>query len=148
MKNIDDKILHELIINPQAPFSAIAKKLNISQNTVKKKYEKMIEDKIILRSSITIDLLKIGYQGRARFTIRTEQKNLTIEALKKIPNIIVVAETFGDYDVIAIAAIKDYTNMISIANEIKQIPSISQTDVSLEKTSHFPASKQFNNLSW
>ncbi len=148
MKKIDDKILRELIINPQAPFSAIAKRLNISQNTVKKKYEKMIQGKIILHSSITIDLLKIGYQGRARFTIRTDQKNLTIEALKKIPNIIVVAETFGDYDVIAIAAIKDYTSMISIANEIKKIQSIIQTDVSLEKTSHFPVSKQFNNLAW
>jgi DNA-binding Lrp family transcriptional regulator len=148
MKNLDDEIMHELIMNPQIPFSRIAKKLNISQNTIKKKYEKMVKDKIILRSTITIDLLKIGYQGKARFTIRTEQKEATIEALKKIPNIILVAETVGDYDVIAIAAVKDYKSMINMSNEVKKIPTVSQADVALEETTHFPVSTQFNLLLW
>ncbi len=148
MKNLDDEILHELIVDPQIPFSSIAKKLNISQNTVKKKYEKMVKEKRILRSTITVDLAKIGYQGKARFTIRTEQKQETIEALKKIPNIFIVAETLGDYDVIAIAAVKNYQSIISMSDEIKSIPSIIQADISLEATTHYPVSTKFNNLFW
>jgi Lrp/AsnC family transcriptional regulator, regulator for asnA, asnC and gidA len=148
MNELDCGILKELISNPQISFSAIAKKLNISQNTVKKRYEKMVKEKTILRSSITIDLLKIGFQGRARFTIRTDQKILTIEALKKIPNIVMVAETYGDYDVIAFAIVKDYTSMMDISNEIKEIPTIKQVDVSLEETTHFPVSEQFNYITW
>jgi Lrp/AsnC family transcriptional regulator, regulator for asnA, asnC and gidA len=148
MNELDCGILKELISNPQISFSAIAKKLNISQNTVKKRYEKMVKEKTILRSSITIDLLKIGFQGRARFTIRTDQKILTIEALKKIPNIVMVAETYGDYDVIAFAIVKDYTSMMDISNVIKEIPTIKQVDVSLEETTHFPVSEQFNYITW
>jgi DNA-binding Lrp family transcriptional regulator len=148
MKNLEDEILHELIVNPQIPFSSIAKKLKISQNTVKKKYEKMVKEKIILRSTITVDLLKVGYQGRARFTIRTEQKKETIEALKKIPNIFLIAETLGDYDLVVIAAIKDYKNIINISNEIKSIPTIIQADVALEEITHFPVSDKFNKLFW
>ncbi len=148
MKNVDYQILQELISNPQASFSTIAKKLNISQNTIKKKYEKMLQEKTILHNFITIDLQKIGYEGRARYTIKTQQKILTIEALKKIPNVILVSETFGDYDVIAFAVVKDYTSMINITDKIKKIPTIMQADVSLEKTTHFPVSQQFNNLSW
>ncbi len=148
MKDVDNEILHELVNNPQASFSSIAKKLNIAQNTVKKKFEKMVYDKTILYSFITIDLLKIGYQGRARITIKTEQKPLTIEALKKIPNVVLVAETVGDYDIIVLAVIKDYSDMLRITDEIKKVPTISQADVSLEKTTHFPVNPQFNNLSW
>jgi Lrp/AsnC family transcriptional regulator for asnA, asnC and gidA len=148
MNELDCGILKELISNPQISFSAIAKKLNISQNTVKKRYEKMVKEKTILSSFITIDLIKIGFQGRARFTIRTDQKASTIESLKKIPNITLVAETFGDYDVIAFAIVKDYTSMMEVSNEIKNIPTIKQADISLEKTTHFPVSEQFNYLSW
>ncbi|MGD6933097.1 MAG: Lrp/AsnC family transcriptional regulator [Candidatus Bathyarchaeia archaeon] len=148
MKDVDNEILHELVNNPQAPFSLIAKKLNIAQNTVKKKYEKMVYEKIILHSFITIDLLKIGYQGRARITIKTEQKTLTIEALKKIPNVVLVAETIGDYDIIVLAVIKDYQDMLRTTDEIKKVPTISQADVSLEKITHFPVNLQFNKLSW
>ena len=146
IEELDCKILRELISNPQESFSNIAKKLDISQNTVKKRYQKMIAEKTILRSFITMDLSKIGFQGKARFTIRTHQKTQTIEALKKIPNIVLVAETFGDYDVIAIAAFKDFTSMIKIDNDVKKISTILQMDVSLEKATYFPVSEQFNFL--
>ena len=148
IEELDCKILNELISRPQESFSKIAKKLNISQNTVKKRYEKMIEKKTILRSFITIDLSKIGFQGKARFTIRTNEKTQTIDALKQIPNIVLVAETFGDYDVIAIAAVKDFTSMVKIDSEVKKIPSILQLDVALEKATYFPVSEQFNFLVW
>ncbi|XHH08029.1 MAG: Lrp/AsnC family transcriptional regulator [Candidatus Bathyarchaeia archaeon] len=146
MKKIDNEILTELLKDPQASFSEVAKKLNISQNTLKKKYEKLIKEKIILCSFVTINLEKIGYQGRIKFTIKTTQKASTIEALKKIPSVVVVAETFGDYDVIAFAVVKDYNSMIKVTEEIKNIPTIIQADVALEKTTHYPVSQQFNHL--
>jgi DNA-binding Lrp family transcriptional regulator len=148
MKDLDDAILREFILDPQASFSSIAKKLKISQNTVKKKYDKMVEEKIVLCSTITLDLLKIGYQGKARFTIRTEHRSQTIEALTKISNIFIVAETLGDYDVIAFAAIKDYKSMLEISNQIKSIPTVIQADVAFEETTYFPVGAQFNNLIW
>lgn len=147
MNELDYEILRELISDPQVSFSAIAKKLNVSQNTIKKRYQKMVAEKKILRSFITINLAKIGFQGRARFTIKTDQKMLTIESLKKIPNVFLVAETFGDYDVIAFAAVKDYNGLMTISSEIKKLPTIKQTDISLEKVTHFPVSEQFNYLS-
>jgi Lrp/AsnC family transcriptional regulator, regulator for asnA, asnC and gidA len=146
VKKLKNEILRELIDNPQIPFSHISKKLKVSQNTVKKKYEEMVKEKVILNSSITIDLSKIGFQGSARFTITTEKKEETIEALKKIPNIILIAETFGDYNIVAIAIIKDYKSMLSIANEIWKMPPVKQVDVGLAQEAHFPLDAQFTKV--
>ncbi len=143
MKNIEKEILLELSKNPQIPFSRISKKLNISQNTVKKIYEKLKNEKVILHSSITIDLLKVGFQGTATFTIITEQKEETIEALKKISNIIFIAETCGDYNIMAIAIIKNYENMINIAYELRKTPTIKQIDIALAQEAVLPPNGQF-----
>lgn len=145
MDNLDYLILSEIVKNPQIPFSHIARTLKISQNTVKKKYEQMVKKNIIIGSSIIIDLSKIGFEGMASFSIITEKKALTIEALQKIFNVFIIVETVGDYDIRAMAIIKNYAGMMKLVKEIQAIPTIKQVDVVLRTETLFPMFSQYNN---
>jgi Lrp/AsnC family transcriptional regulator, regulator for asnA, asnC and gidA len=145
MDNLDYLILSEIVKNPQIPFSHIARTLKISQNTVKKKYEQMVKKNIIIGSSIIIDLSKIGFEGMASFSIITEKKALTIEALQKIFNVFIIVETVGDYDIRAMAIIKNYAGMMTLVKEIQAIPTIKQVDVVLRTETLFPMFSQYNN---
>jgi len=48
----------------------------------------------------------------------------TIEKLLQIPNIFLIAETIGKYDIIAFAAFRNLKEVKKIVNEIRAQPSV------------------------
>jgi len=64
MDKEDYLILSELLKDAQMSFLAIAKKFDISPYTVIKRYEGMKREGIILQTMVSIDLSKLGYQGK------------------------------------------------------------------------------------
>ena len=149
MDETDMSILRELTENPQVPILRIAERIGVSPRTVQKKYQKMKDDGIIRRSSIIIDLSKIGYQGKAYLHITNtpgQDKELTVNALKKIPDIFLITEIIGEFDVLAIAAVKNYKSVINMVNTVKRIPSVDQVDATFVADTTFPGGKEFNDL--
>ena len=149
MDEIEMSILRELTENPQLPFLKIAERIGVSPRTVQKKYQKMKDSSIILHSSIIIDLSKIGYQGKAYlYIINTpgQDKELTINALKKIPNMFMITETIGDYDILAIAAVRNLKSIMDKVNTIRKLPSVERVEVTFVADTMFPGPKEFNEL--
>ena len=149
MDKIDRQILRELIKDAQTPFLRIAKKIDVSPETVRKKYMKMKENGIIRHCSISIDLSRIGYQGKAFFLIRNavnHDKSRTIEALKKISNIFVISEIIGDFEIIAIAPVKGISNLKAMLSKIKKLPSVSRVEFTLIDDTTFPVDSRFGKL--
>lgn len=149
MDNIDLSILKELTANPQIPFVRISEKIGVSPRTVQKKYQKMKDNGIILRSSIIIDLSKIGYQGKAYLYITNapgQEKAATINALKKIPNMFLTTEIIGEFDVLAIAAVRSFTSIMADVNTIRRLPSVDRVEVTFVTDTMFPGPKEFNDL--
>ena len=147
MDKTDLDILRLLVKNPQDPFSRIAKEVGVSPKTVQKKVQKMKEEGTILRPTIIIDLAKLGYQGEAYLQITNApgyDKAATTNALKRIPNIFLITEIIGNYDVMAIAAVKDYPSIISMVNTIRQLPSVEKAEVDFVTDTQFPATTKFN----
>jgi len=86
MDELDLYIIRELTKDAQTPFLRIAKKLGISPETVRTRYAKMKENGAIKCCSISINLSRIGYQGKAFLMITNapnHDKSKTIDALKK-----------------------------------------------------------------
>jgi DNA-binding Lrp family transcriptional regulator len=132
MDEIDFKILKELVNNAQAPFSEIAKVLNISHETVKKRYKKMKAEGIIESCSIIIDRSKLGYQGTAFLLISNTQsydKMLTVDALKKINNIIVIGNIMGAFDILAVAVLKDLNDLSNTVEKVQHLPNVDRLEV-------------------
>jgi len=146
MDETDLEILQLLVRKPQEPFSRIAKKLGISPNTVQSKVQKMKEAGIIHCFSIIIDLSKLGYQGEAYLQITNApgyNKATTIDRLKVIPNIFIITEIIGAFDIMAIAAVKDYKSIVNMVNTIKQLPSVEKVETDFVMDTQFPATTSF-----
>jgi|WetSurMetagenome_2_1015567.scaffolds.fasta_scaffold183521_2 Lrp/AsnC family transcriptional regulator, regulator for asnA, asnC and gidA len=149
MDKIDFLILGELVKDARMPFLEIAKKLGVSPFTVKSRYEKMVEDGVILGSVIDIDLSKLGYQAKAFLFITTSPgsgKSVAMEGLKKIKNIIVVSEIIGPFDLLAIAPVTDLESVNVLVQEVKKLPSIKRVKISCANSTMFPLNQTFGKL--
>jgi Lrp/AsnC family transcriptional regulator for asnA, asnC and gidA len=149
MDKIDLQILKELTKDAQTSFLRIAEKIGVSPKTVQTRYEKLKEKGVILRSTITLDLSKIGYQGKAYLMITNapnQNKKKTTDALKQMQNIFLFSEIIGDFDVLAIVAVNDFKSIISLVNAIRKLPSVDQVEVSFTNGTSFPVGKDFNEL--
>jgi DNA-binding Lrp family transcriptional regulator len=124
-------------------------KIGVSPQTVQTRYEKMKTEGVILRSTIAVDLSKLGYQGKVLLKITNapnQNKKKTIDALKQIQDIFLSAEIIGDFDVLAIAAVKDFKSSIDLVTSIRELPSVDHVEVSFTDDTAFPAGNGFTEL--
>ena len=63
MDAVDVQILTELMADAQTPFSRIAKKIGVSHETVRKRYERMKKEGTIKQCTILVDGHKLGDEG-------------------------------------------------------------------------------------
>jgi len=88
----DIKILDFLIADGRKPFTEIAKELNTSESSVRKRVKKMEEDGVIKGYSVMVDTPKMGYNVVAQTGFDTNpedflsvaQELCTFEEVKKV----------------------------------------------------------------
>ena len=149
MDEIDLRIIRELTKDAQTPFLRIAKKLGVSPVTVRTRYEKMKEDRTIKHCSISIDLSKIGYQGKVFLMITNSSNNdksKTIDVLKKMRNIFIISEMIGDFEIMGIAPVKDMNSLKTLVNKIKKLPSVNQVKITIINDTAFPVNEHFGEI--
>ena len=132
---IDRQIIEKLAANGRMPFSRIANALKVSTDTVVRRYERLKQNGD-LRVVIQINPTKIGYYAFARFSIAfISQDSLanTIEALAKIPDIINIIKTSGNFDYTVTLMIRDIEQLTAIQEEIANIPDITHMEIAVSK---------------
>jgi Lrp/AsnC family transcriptional regulator for asnA, asnC and gidA len=133
MDKLDQQIIQELTKNGRKPFSTIAKKLEVSTQTVMRRYNEMKTNGTITLSTITVDLEKIGYMGTAHMLITAKPEansSQIVEQLSKTTNIITANRTIGPYDVYAVLAFRDIKDLYENIVRIRELPNIQNADVS------------------
>ncbi len=149
MDKIDYLVLSELCKDGSLSFVEVANKIGISPYTVRRRYEKMKKDGIIFGCVASIDLTKLGYQGKA-FLLMTLAPNAnrseTIEYLKRVRNVIVVTELIGPYDILAIAPIRDLYSIQELVKEARNAPHLEKVDIACIDDIHFPVSPNFGTI--
>lgn len=141
MNEIDRRIMHELINDAQIPFRRIALKLGISPETVRKRYEKMKKEGMINQCMISVNLEKIGYSGLTFLMIASKDIAGTVAHLKKTRNVISIAKTTGDSDILVMAVLKDIADLLSLVEGVKRLPNVERVDFFLRTLdAPFPAS--------
>ena len=109
----------------------------------------MKEDGTIVGASISIDLSRIGYHGKVFLLITNApnyDKSKTIAALEEMPNVFLVSEMMGDFEIIGIAPVKDLNSLRTLVAKIKKLPSVSRVDFTLINDTSFPVNAQFGKL--
>lgn len=117
---IDRKLLVELDQNSRQPVSALAKKVRLSKQAVKKRLEKLERDKIILNYYAVIDVAKLR-RLTGRLWIKLQggyDEDEIVNFSLSMPDVGWVLKLDGEYDLLIILWSRD---LIDFDNAIKKL---------------------------
>jgi Lrp/AsnC family transcriptional regulator for asnA, asnC and gidA len=149
MDETDREILKIMSKKPDMPFLQIAKKLSISPITVQKRFEDMKKEGIFFRSTLILDLSKIGFKGKAFLSIKLAKDcdlKKAVEALQQMKNLFIVVEIVVTFDMFAMVVFRDITEIMKIVNDIKTTPCVEKVEVSLTDESYYPFRKEYSEI--
>lgn len=132
---LDLQIVDKLSLNGRVSFSEIAQEIGASTDTVIKRYQKLKKQGAI-KVSIQINPNKIGYQAILDFNIAfASSGNLSgiVVALAKIPDVIIIIKTSGDYDLQLTGMIRDLEQMYLIQDQIAKTRGVTKMEASMRK---------------
>ena len=135
-KNLDEvdiTILRTLQKDIRTPFKEIANQCNISTDTVKNRYNKLIENKVIKGSTIVVDPKKMGQGNLVIIGIKVVQKfsDSVLNMIKKMTGLCVVTKSIGQYDIEAIFLLEDIEQIGITKDKIEDFPQVKSADVGI-----------------
>ena len=149
MDPLDYRILGELLVDASLSFVEIAKRVNTTPYTVRRRFERLKKEGTIQNCIVTIDLSKLGYQGRVflLITVSPQQpKNETVLALKKIKNVITVTEIIGAFDLLAMAPVSDFNSIRTLVDEVNRAPNVERVEIVCVNEIFFPTSRNLQKI--
>ena len=126
----DLKIIRELTKDSRISFRTLAKQLNLSTDTVARRYKKLKENSIIV-SRIQVDLTKIGYQATAHFYLRITPQydvDIVISEIIPIPDVFYIMKCTGDYNIGVMLMVKNVQDMLRTGDHIAGIPGVKRIE--------------------
>jgi DNA-binding Lrp family transcriptional regulator len=145
---IDRKIADKLAEDGRISMEALGREAGISADLARKKYEKM-KDNGFLKITIQINLKKIGYNAMCIFftNISGENSLSIIQQISKIPDIISIMKTTGDYDLQIYSMVQNIDQLLFIQEQISKIKGIQKIDLELcplsEQITKWPSPRQY-----
>ncbi len=133
MDNIDLGILDALKEDARTSFREIAKRLNVSPDTVGNRYERLRKEGVIIGSTVVVDPSKLGYTFIARFgiNVRPAYSSQVLEQIIKFPSVIIASKLVGSYDLMAITVVKDMPHLWKIRDTILEMPFVEKMEVGI-----------------
>jgi Lrp/AsnC family transcriptional regulator for asnA, asnC and gidA len=137
---LDLQIIQQLMHDAGVSYAEIGKKLFVSAGTIHVRIKKMQEAGIINGMKFHVDLKKLGYDVIAFIGIYLEKSSLydtVAKDLKKIPEIVRMNYTTGNYSIFAEVVCKDIGQLRTILHdELQKIKGIERTEtfISLEES--------------
>lgn len=145
--DVDRQILQKLTLDGRVAFTEIGKEIGLSTNTVVKRYHKLVENGSI-KVSIQIDPKKMGYTSimdfNITFTSHVGLSDSIVDSFAKIPDIIIITKTSGDYDLQLTAMVRDIDGSFFIQDQIARVHGVKQIEPSSRKIpDRWPTPQQY-----
>ncbi|MEM2034808.1 MAG: Lrp/AsnC family transcriptional regulator, partial [Candidatus Caldarchaeum sp.] len=101
---LDKKILSILYEDGRASFADIGRKLGVSENTVRFRFNRLVRSGVIRRITALVDHSKLGLKNSAALMIKIDPSELdrVLEELKAMREVHNIYQLSGDYDAIAV----------------------------------------------
>jgi Lrp/AsnC family transcriptional regulator, regulator for asnA, asnC and gidA len=133
LDKIDNTILEMLQKDARTSFREIARKVNVSPDTIINRFERLKEYGIIVSSTVIINPKKIGYSFISRFGIdvKPAYSSQVLEEIIRIPNVIVASKLVGKYDLISIIVIKNFHHLCDLREQILEMPYVEKVETSM-----------------
>lgn len=140
LDNLDLQIIHHMMDNAEISYADLGKKLFVSGGTIHVRIKKLQEAGIVKGTKLNVDLKQLGHDVIAFIGIYLEKSSLydTVEKeLQKIPEIVRLNYTTGNYSMFAEVVCKDITQLRYVLHDqLQKIKGIERTEtfISLEES--------------
>ena len=140
LDKLDYLIISEMMETAEISYADLGKKLFVSGGTIHVRMKKLEELGVVKGTRLNVDLKSLGYDVIAFIGIYLEKSSLydeVVKELKKIPQIVRLNYTTGNYSMFAEIVCKDISQLrIVLHDELQKIKGIERTEtfISLEES--------------
>jgi Lrp/AsnC family transcriptional regulator for asnA, asnC and gidA len=139
LDKLDLQIIEAMMNNAEISYAELGKKLFVSGGTIHVRIKKLQEFNIVKGTRLSVDLKQLGYDITAFVGIFLEKSSMydvVAEDLKKIPEIIRLNYTTGNYSMFIEIVCKDIAQLRYVLHDaLQKIKGIERTEtfISLEE---------------
>src|ERR671927_1618895 len=140
LDKLDFQIIQEMMENAEISYADLGKKLFVSGGTIHVRIKKLQEMKVVKGTKLNVDIKTLGYDVIAFIGIYLEKSSLydtVAKELRKIPEIVRLNYTTGNYSIFAEVVCKDINQLrFVLHDELQKIKGIERTEtiLSLEES--------------
>jgi Lrp/AsnC family transcriptional regulator for asnA, asnC and gidA len=140
LDKLDLQIIQEMMETAEVSYAELGKKLFVSGGTIHVRIKKLQEVGIVKGTKLNVDLKTMGYDEIAFIGIYLEKSSLydtVAKELKKIPEIVRLNYTTGNYSMFAEIVCKDIQQLkFVLHDELQKIKGIERTEtfISLDES--------------
>lgn len=140
LDKLDYQIIQEMMANAEISYADLGKKLFVSGGTIHVRIKKLEEVGIVKGTRLSVDLKSLGYDVIAFIGIYLEKSSLydtVAKDLRKIPEIVRLNYTTGNYSMFAEIVCKDIQQLRYVLHdELQKIKGIERTEtfISLDES--------------
>lgn len=137
---LDLQIIQHLMQDANISYADLGKKLFVSAGTIHVRIKKLQDNGVVSGTRLHVNLKKLGYDVIAFIGIYLEKSSLydvVAKDLKKIPEIVRMNYTTGNYSIFAEIVCRDITQLRRVLHdELQKIKGIERTEtfISLEES--------------
>jgi Lrp/AsnC family transcriptional regulator for asnA, asnC and gidA len=140
LDKLDFQIIQEMMEDAEISYADLGKKLFVSGGTIHVRIKKLEELKVVKGKRLSVDLKSLGYDVIAFIGVYLEKSSLydtVAKELRKIPQIVRLNYTTGNYSMFAEIVCKDIQELrFVLHDELQKIKGIERTEtfISLEES--------------
>jgi len=132
LDKLDFQIISEMSENAEISYADLGKKLFVSGGTIHVRIKKLEEQKVVKGRRLSIDIKLLGYDVIAFIGFYLEKSSLydsVAKELKKIPEIVRLNYTTGNYSMFAEIVCKDIQQLRTVLHDkLQNIAGIERTE--------------------
>ena len=130
---LDLKILRSLSRDGRKPYKAIAKDLDVSDATIRKRVERMKRDGVIRQFHVLVNYERVGQFVKAFIGLKVNPSRLQdiVSGLQNNPDVQVIYRTTGSWDILIEVILKDMKELNWFLERQLNIEGVAETEVNL-----------------
>lgn len=150
LDKLDLQIIHAMMEDASISYADLGKQLFVSGGTIHVRIKKLQELGVVSGTRLSVDLKQLGYDITAFVGIYLEKSSLydvVAEELKKIPEIIRLNYTTGNYSMFVEIVCKDINQLRFVLHDsLQKIKGIERTETFISLDESFNRNVQVTNL--
>lgn len=133
LDEVDFAIIGFMQNDGRTSFTVIAEKLNVSIGTIRTRFNRLLEEKVITIIG-RVDPGKVGFRSYAHVAVYVRPAHLKEQVAQLIalmPEVSFLAGTFGEYDLEVDVMCRDNDHLVDFVNKISIIEGVFQTKTTI-----------------